>query len=326
MNNKKISNLNFFETLTYQTLTKTNIEIIAKSIVNGFISGYHKSPFFGFSTTFKEHREYVYGDPIKYIDWKKYAHIQKLMIKKYEQETNMRVLFVVDISSSMNYPLMNKYPYSKKVFALICVAVLTYFLRLQNDSYGILFFGDKIIDYIAPSRGPIHNKNFFSLINKHVAKETEGIKTSLVEPIKYGCFSLPKRSTIIVFSDFIQESLDISELRNVVLLFNSRMHYPIFFHVIDMLREVELTQISSPVFLRDVETLNKIEISHLSILESYQEQMKKILNEVSLLFKSVGGEYILADINNTPDLILNTFYLFRKRWIGKYQHKFSLIK
>ena len=146
-----------------------SLELLAKQVVEGFITGLHKSPYHGFSVEFAEHRLYNNGESTKHIDWKLYAKTDKLFIKKYEEETNLRCHFLIDASSSMLFP--NNEPYNKLSFSIDATAALIYLMRGQRDAFGVSLFSDEM-DFYAPAKSSLpHQRYIFSHLEKSLQEK-----------------------------------------------------------------------------------------------------------------------------------------------------------
>ncbi|MCS6794361.1 MAG: DUF58 domain-containing protein, partial [Raineya sp.] len=152
-----------------------NIELLAKQLVEGFITGMHRSPFHGFSVEFAEHRLYNTGESTRHIDWKVFAKTDKLFIKRYEEETNLRCQILIDVSSSMFYPKDTK---GKLTFSVMAAAALAYMLQKQRDAVSIATFDDKILEQTPCKSTQIHLHQIFILLQNLLNAESNLQKTS----------------------------------------------------------------------------------------------------------------------------------------------------
>ena len=172
-----------------------NLELVARTVVEGFVQGLHKSPYLGFSVDFAEYRQYMPGDDIRRIDWKVYGRSDKLFIKLYEGETNTRVLVLLDVSGSMNYGSSE----IKKIdYAKILAACLSYFAYHQRDGVGVLTFDADVRAHIPASR---RSGQLFSIL-KEIDTVQPGKETEFRKPLRYLAEVLNRRGLIIVISDF----------------------------------------------------------------------------------------------------------------------------
>jgi len=198
-----------------------NLELVARQVVEGFISGKHKSPFKGFSVEFAEHRQYTPGDEIRYIDWRTYAKSDRYYIKEFEQETNLRCYILLDVSGSMRYGARQT---SKFRYGCFLTAALTYLMLHQQDAVGMVTFDTDIRRYIPPRARPDHLRVLLEELEKtEPGGETElaGVFHGLAERIK-------RRGLVVIISDFFY---DTSELLGALQHFRHRKHEIILFHV-----------------------------------------------------------------------------------------------
>jgi uncharacterized protein (DUF58 family) len=151
----------------------SHLELLAKSVVEGFITGLHKSPFHGFSVEFAEHRLYNSGESTRHIDWKLFGRTDRLFVKRYEEETNLRCHIVIDNSSSMHYPEIassDKKLLNKISFSIHCAAAIIYMLRQQRDAVGLGIFSDKIETITQAKSSSAHHKYLFAQLEKLLAE------------------------------------------------------------------------------------------------------------------------------------------------------------
>lgn len=303
------------ESLTLDILKRVSIEVLARHLVQGFITGLHRSPLHGFSSTFSENREYVPGDPLKYINWKTYARLHKLYVKRFEDETNMRVLFLFDVSSSMEFPHLNRFPFSKKLYSFVCGGAMAYFLRTQNDAYGLALFGEDIITWLPPSSGSLHNKSFFSILNEYAFKYEEGRGTGLSVAIDAVASLLPSRSMVIIFTDMFENYEDLTPIRNALIHLHHRKHHAIIFHVVDVPSEINMDGFTEGKRLKDLETSQERDISSITLIEAYRQVMQELLTSIRRMASELNVEYYLADIHAPPSRLLHRFYTSRSAFI-----------
>ena len=184
----------------------SGLEFLARQVVEGFITGLHKSPFHGFSVEFAEHRIYNSGESTRHIDWKLFGRTDKLFVKRYEEETNLRCQIVIDRSPSMYYPeksTSGKLPPNKVSFAAYAAAAFVYMLKKQRDAVGLTVFADAIESQTPAKSSVAHQKLIFSQLEKLLQSwkpEMKG-KTSAVEALHRVAESVHKRSLIVVFTD-----------------------------------------------------------------------------------------------------------------------------
>ena len=185
-----------------------NLELLAKQVVEGFITGMHKSPFHGFSVEFAEHRLYNQGESIKHIDWKLFGRTDKLFVKRYEEETNLRCQIILDVSSSMYFPVKEKLSIdnpNKITFSVYAAAAIIYLLKKQRDAFGLSLFSEKVEIHTPSKTSSIHQNYIYSELEKLLPQQDSTIRktTSATTALHEIAEKLHKRSLIIVFSDIL---------------------------------------------------------------------------------------------------------------------------
>ena len=230
-----------------------NLDFFAKQVVEGFLTGLHKSPFHGFSVEFAEHRMYNNGDSIKNIDWKLFARSDKLFVKRYEEETNLRCHLVIDSSSSMNFPIHSKN--NKLNFSLFSSACLMNLFRRQRDAFGVTLFSDKINFH---SEARLSKKHYFRLLHelekKILDKEKVNQKTLFSSVLNEFTQRISKRSLVIIFSDLQGNQDEIDELFNSLKQLKHKKNEIILFHVQEFDKEKELNYKNKFFNFIDLET------------------------------------------------------------------------
>lgn len=251
-----------------------HLELLANQVVEGFISGMHKSPFHGFSAEFAEHKVYNPGESTKYIDWKLFAKTDRLYTKRYEEETNLRCHLIIDNSSSMHYPKLKEgepFYESKIGFSVLASAVLMNLLKKQRDAVGLSVFSDAY-EYYAPEKGSdrhhrmILNKLEDLLENPKVPKPTETV-TFLHQIAE----KLHRRSMIVLFTDMFQTGEE-TALFNALQHLKHDKHKVVLFHVIDEKRELNFDFDNAPRKFIDVETGESVNLFAENIKETYEKK------------------------------------------------------
>ncbi len=188
-----------------------NLEILAKQVVEGFITGLHKSPFHGFSVEFAEHRLYNKGESTRHIDWKLYGRTEKLFTKKYEEETNLRCQLVIDCSSSMLYPADKDE--NKLEFSVYAAASIIELLRKQRDAVGISLFTDKLNIHTPAKSSQRHHRYLYSEMEKLLTQYEKGTNetASTVECLHQIAEQCHQRSLIVIFSDLLDDPAKLDE-------------------------------------------------------------------------------------------------------------------
>ena len=281
-----------------------NISLRAKLVVEGFIIGLHKSPYHGFSVEFSEHRPYGFGDEIKHIDWKLLAKTDKLYIKQFEEETNLKSYILFDKSLSMSYSSDNSI--SKFEYAKTLSACLSYLMIRQQDAVGLTTFDDKIDVSIKPKSKTSHLNILLSTLHHSKVKgETEisPILHSLAESIK-------KRGLIILISDLMDNPKDvINGLRH----FRYKGHEIIIFHILDA-KEIsfDFNQITNFIDLENNENL-KTDPRH--IRSAYKKAFKEFCNIYQSECSQNNIDYVQINTSDSLDKTLIEYLIKRSRLI-----------
>lgn len=294
-----------------------NLEFVAKQVVEGFITGMHRSPFHGFSVEFAEHRLYNTGESTKHIDWKLYAKTDKLFIKRYEEETNLRCRVILDVSSSMYFPeISTEYPLNKLGFSVYAIASLIEILKKQRDGVGLTVFEDEIKLDTAIKTSVAHHRRLYHELEQLMVKQSDNLNksTSLSNILHNAAENNHKRSLIIIFSDFFSnESLD--ELTDAFLHLKHNKHEVLLFNVIDKKHETELNFPNKPTTFIDLETGEKIKLHPSEVKKSYQLEVEKMTKELKMKCTQFKIDYVEADIFEGVEFVLQQYLVKRKKMI-----------
>lgn len=291
--------------------------MLANQIVEGFLTGLHKSPFHGFSVEFAEHKLYVPGDSIKNIDWKLFARTEKLFLKEYEDETNLKCSIAIDISSSMNFPESNNIDVdnlNKIGFSVYSAASILNLLSRQRDAAGLITFDEKIVDVTEIKGSKTH---FYHLVNSVeellTQKKRESSDTNISNVIHQIAERLPKRSLFILFTDFHfqKDKESFTEITESLHHLKHNNHEVVVFHVLDESKEIDLDFSNTPHKFIDLETGELVKINPREIQESFrktQVRNKKFIKNKLSTFKI---DYVEANINEGFFNVLKTYLLKR---------------
>lgn len=294
-----------------------NLEILAKQVVEGFITGLHRSPFHGFSVEFSEHRLYNSGESTKNIDWKLYAKTDKLFVKRFEEETNLRCRFVLDISSSMYFPkITDKTPLNKLGFSVYAIASLIELLKRQRDGAGLSVFNDKVITETAIKTSKKHLKQMYAELENvmKVQEESLNSSTKLINVLHQIAENTHKRSLIVLFSDlFSNESPD--ELTEAFLHLKHNKHEVIIFHVLDKAKEANFDFINKPTEFVDLETGHKVKVNPNDVKKDYQNKVKERHEQLKMKCSQFKIDYIETDINEGIEFTLQQYLIKRSKII-----------
>ncbi|MEN8125696.1 MAG: DUF58 domain-containing protein [Bacteroidota bacterium] len=297
--------------------TFQNLELLARQVVEGFITGMHKSPFHGFSVEFAEHRLYNKGESTRHIDWKLFAKTEKLFIKRYEEETNLRCHIIIDNSASMHFPesTNSKITELNKIgFSIMATASLLEILKRQRDAFGLSLYSDQI-DYFAPAKGSERHRRMLleqleNLLRNKSVKTTDTFKVlhEIAEKIH-------RRSLIFLFTDMLQADKNDKSLFEALRHLKYNKHEVVLFHTFDGKLEYNFDFDQKPKKFIDVETGEKINLYADSIKENYKKAVNKYFNDLKLKCMQYKIDYVPVDINLGFDQILTAYLIKRQRFL-----------
>jgi uncharacterized protein (DUF58 family) len=299
-----------------QTHILSHLELFARQVVEGFITGLHKSPFHGFSVEFAEHRLYNTGEPTRHIDWKLYARTDKLFVKRYEEETNLRCQLVIDNSSSMHYPPAekNKKEVQNKItFSVYAAASLMYLLKMQRDATGLTVFTDKI-DVHTPARSTaIHQKLMMHKLEEIMNENRQPLRTHAAAALHELAENLHRRSMVIIFSDMFENVSDTENLFDALKHLRYNKHEVILFHVTDKRLEENFEFENRPYRFVDVETGEEVKVHSHLVREAYMQSMQSFKKELMLRCAQYRIEFVPADIHEGFNHVLMTYLVKRSK-------------
>lgn len=279
-----------------------NLSLVARGVVEGFISGLHSSPYKGFSVEFAEHREYTLGDDPRHLDYRMLARTERLYVKQYEEETNMRVQVLLDTSGSMNYRYETKI--TKFEYGGYLTAVLTYLMTRQQDSVGLTTF-DTDVRLDMPARSsPRH----FNEMMRQVERIEPGGETGVAETLHRLANRFKKRCLIVLISDLYD---DPEEVIRALHHFRHRHHEVIVFHVLDK-AEIEFP-FRDLISFHDLETDDRIQIDPLFVRDAYIEQIQKFIDSYRRACAETKIDYVLTDTSVPYDFMLARYIAARNR-------------
>lgn len=296
-----------------------NLELLAKQVVEGFISGMHKSPFHGFSAEFAEHKVYNKGESTKHIDWKLYAKTDRLYTKRYEEETNLRCHIIIDSSSSMHYPKIKEHSITslnKISFSTLAAACIMQILKKQRDAIGLSIYSDNY-DYYAPEKGSErHHQMLLDQLNKTIVNTTKNKSTETFKFLHQIAEKIHRRSLIFLFTDMFQASTEPEKLFEALRHLKYNKHEVILFHTYDSIRELHFDFDNSPKKFIDVETGDYINAYAENIKENYEKEVASFFNDLRLKCAQYGIKYVDADIHKNFNKILTTYMVERQKFAG----------
>ncbi len=287
-----------------------NVEFLARQLVEGFITGLHKSPFHGFSVEFAEHRLYNTGESTRHIDWKVYGKTEKLFVKRYEEETNLRCHLLVDTSSSMFYPEQD---YGKITFSVMAAACLAYMLQRQKDAVSLTAFADQI-DLQTPTKStPSHVHKLFTQLDLLMQQPKPLRRTSAAEVIHELAERINKRSLVVIFSDMFDNSENSDALFSALQHLRHNLHEVLLFHVTDKKTEEEFAFEERPYEFIDLETGEKVKLQPGQVRDTYQQAVKSYFQELKMRCGQYKIDFIEADIAQGFEQILTAYLVKRTK-------------
>lgn len=297
--------------LNQEELLQTgNLEFLAKQVVEGFITGLHKSPFHGFSVEFAEHRLYNEGESTKHIDWKLYGRTDKLFVKRFEEETNLRCQVLIDTSSSMYYPEEGM---NKLRFSVYAAASLLYLLRKQRDAGGISLFDNKI-GFHSPARiTTMHQRMLFSKLEEALQKKQIEQKSDISGCIHQLAEMIHKRSLVIIFSDMFQNSGKTDELFAALQHLKYNKHEVILFHVEDKKTEIDFDFSNRPYLFIDSETGEKMKLFPSQVKEQYLAALNDFRHQLKIRCAQYKIDLVEAEVGKDYSQILLPFLVKRSK-------------
>lgn len=278
-----------------------NLHLVARTVVEGFVSGLHRSPFHGFSMEFAEYREYSPGDDIRRVDWKVYGRMDRFYVKKFEGDTNTQVFLLLDTSRSMAYSSggVSKFDYGRML-----AGSLAYFASRQNDAVGLLSFSDTIRNAVPPStrHGQLNN-----ILHKLDGMETAG-ETRIYESLKGLSKFLRKRSLVVLISDLYENP---AEIGKALRFFHHRGNDVLVFHLLDP-NEIEFPM-GGIATLEDMETGEQVPFAGEVSRQSYLDELQRHIQQLKSECRSARIDYELMNTDTPLDLALFRYLSSRSR-------------
>ncbi len=285
-----------------------NIEFLAKQMVEGFITGLHKSPFHGFSVEFAEHRLYNNGESTRHIDWKVFAKTDRIYTKRYEEETNLRCHLLIDTSSSMYYPEKTN---GKIVFSTMAAAALAYMLQKQKDAVSLVTFSSEVEIQTPVKSTPSHIHKIFLDLEYLLNKPNEHKKTAVASVIHQLAEKIHKRSLVIIFSDMFDNIEDSEKIFSSLQHLKHNLHEVLIFHVTDKKTESDFEFEDRPYEFVDLETNERIKLNPSQVKADYQKTLRQFYQELKMRCGQYKIDFIEADIAEGFEHILSSYLVKR---------------
>ncbi|RKR14433.1 uncharacterized protein DUF58 [Maribacter vaceletii] len=294
-----------------------NLELLASQVVEGFISGIHKSPFHGFSAEFAEHKIYNSGESTKHIDWKLFAKTDKLYTKKYEEETNLRCHFILDNSASMYYPEIEKLGIdnlNKIGFSVLAIAALMNVLKKQRDAVGLSVYSSAYQNYYPEKGSERHHQMLLAKLSE-ISKEKEPEKeTKTYTYLHEIAENIKRRSLVFLFTDMFQSTLDNKALFNALRHLKHNKHQVVLFHVLDKKTELNFNFENTPKRFVDVETGSHIDLYADTVKNAYENKLYTTIEELKLKCAQYKIRYVDVDVTSNFSKVLNTFLVEKHKF------------
>ncbi|WP_210464705.1 DUF58 domain-containing protein [Rufibacter roseolus] len=288
-----------------------NLEFLAKRLVEGFITGLHKSPYHGFSVEFSEHRLYNSGESTRHMDWKVFARTEKLFVKRYEEETNLRCQLLLDVSGSMYYPTNN---YGKLSYAVLSAAALATLLQRQRDAVGLTTFADGIELQTPIKSTGAHLHTLLLALQQQLQKPAPPQKeTRVAAMLHHVAQQLPKRSLVILFSDLLSQYEQLDEIFLALQHLRHQQHEVLLFHITHAETEEEFHFPDKPFMFHGLENGEKIKVQPAEIREAYVKAMKQFKNELKLRCGQYRIDLVSVDLREPIDKVLQAYLVKRQK-------------
>jgi uncharacterized protein (DUF58 family) len=293
-----------------------NLELVANQVVEGFISGMHKSPFHGFSAEFAEHKVYNSGESTKHIDWKLFAKTDRLFTKRFEEETNLRCHIIIDNSSSMHFPKVNDQEFykSKIGFSVLAAAVLMNLLKKQRDAFGLSVFSDTY-EYYAPEKGSDrHHRMLLNQLEGLIEPPKSSKSTNTIDFLHQIAEKIHRRSMIVLFTDMFQPNND-EALFSALQHLKHNKHKVVLFHVVDKEKELLFDFGDAPKRFVDVETGETVAVFAQNIQEAYEKKVATYFQKLNLVCAQNKIKYVEVNCGADFEKIMTT-YLTERQMFG----------
>jgi len=278
----------------------SDLQLVAKTVVDGFISGLHRSPDFGFSQEFAEYRMYTQGDDLRHVDWNVYARTERVYLKRYRGETNTQIIQMIDTSGSMGFTSIGV---TKLDYAKYLAASISYLSHVQRDAAGVIIFDDTVRNYVAPST----RQGQLNRCLHAIEEATLGKRTDFTTPFFHFQQFLHRRGIVVVISDFFQKPEDII---HTVEPLRFKGNEVILFHILDP-RELR-PALKDPALLIDLETGDTMEVTPEYAATDYRQRIENHVETLRAKAQSSGIDYFLMPSDRPLDAGLREYLTIRQ--------------
>ena len=292
-----------------------NLELLARQVVEGFITGIHKSPFHGFSVEFSEHKLYNKGESTRHIDWKLFAKTEKLYTKKYEEETNLRCHIIIDNSASMHYPVVKEQrldQLNKIGFSAVAAASLMEVLKRQRDAVGLSIYADSY-QYYVPEKGSDRHRKMLLQQLENLLTTTSNATTETYAYLHEIAKKIHRRSLLFLFTDMFQSNTHQEELFEALRHLKYNKHEVVLFHTFDSKTEFKFDFDNSPKKFVDIETGEEVNLFAENIQENYTKLVDSYFKELKNKCLQYKISYVPVDIQEGFHQVLARYFLSRQK-------------
>jgi uncharacterized protein (DUF58 family) len=281
--------------------TISGLELKARLIVEGFVSGLHRSPFHGFSVEFAEHREYVPGDDVRFVDWKVYGKSDRYYIKQYEEETNLRCWLLVDVSESMEY---GSGAFTKLEYARHAAAALAYLVTQQQDAVGLALFDDELRSVLPPASSAGHLK---ALIRQLAEAEARG-PTGLGTAVQLAAEQIGRRCIVVILSDLLERA---DSILGAVRLLRHHKHEVVLLHLLD--HDERTFPFERMTRFEGLEHMPDVMADPGALRTQYLEELAGFARDLRRGCLGSGADFVEIDTRTPLDVALSTYLASRER-------------
>ena len=291
------------------------LDLKAKTIVEGFISGLHRSPYHGFSVEFAEHRPYNQGDDFKHIDWKVYGKTERFYVKRYEAETNLRAYILLDISSSMYFKYFAEW--SKLRYSIHFAASLIHLMHRQRDACGLVLFDEEIVDQFPSKSSATHVRHLFSTLERELEREQKRAnmkrESASAQAIHTLAEKLKRRSLVIILSDLFENAQGHSELKSALRHLRHQKHEVLLFNILENKSESELDFPDGKFLFEEMETGSELEVIPAQVKEDYKQKVAEYTKQFRVACNESGVDFEEIDTQSSFNVALLAYLNKRKR-------------
>lgn len=290
-----------------------HLDLLARQVVEGFIIGLHKSPYHGFSVEFAEHRLYNSGESVKDIDWKVFARTDKLYVKRFEEESNLRCQIVIDASASMYFPQeRGKSGLNKIEFSVLAAAALCHMLKNQRDAAGLSIFDETLRVHTPARTSNIHHQLLYNHLYRLV-NEPGSRKTAAAACLHQVAEAVHRRSLVVIFSDMLENMEAIDEVFLALQHLKHNKHEVVLFHVTDKGKELDFTFENRPHHFIDMETGEEVKLMPGQVKAYYLEKISALKKQLVYKCAQYKIDLVEADINEGMEQVLLPYLVKRQR-------------